>query len=132
MKLLAIPAAMLAAAVVAGFPATEAGAQRNERVLIVYGNDPCPTSNGEEIVVCARRPENDRYRIPEELRGSVSKGQPSWSERAKSIEYVGRSGTNSCTPVGAGGWTGCWAELMRQAREERKANSRAAASSPAP
>jgi len=130
MKMMAIPAAMLIAAGVASLPATEASAQRNERVLIVYGNDPCPTSNGEEIVVCARRPENDRYRIPEELRESATKGAPSWSERTKSLEYVGRSGTASCSPVGAGGWTGCWADLMRQAREERKANARAATKTP--
>ncbi len=122
MKKMGFTAAMLIAVGIAGYPATEAFAQRDEKVLIVYGNDPCPTSNGEEIVVCARRPENDRYRIPEELRGSSKTGAPSWSERAKSIEYVGASGTNSCTPIGSGGWTGCWAELMRQAREERKAN----------
>lgn len=130
MKTMTIPAAMLLAAGVASIPTTEASAQRNERVLIVYGNDPCPTSNGEEIVVCARRPENDRYRIPEELRESATKGVPTWSERAKSLEYVGRSGTASCSPVGAGGWTGCWAELMRQAREERKANARTATTAP--
>ena len=121
MNKMAVSAALLMAAGVATFTAGEASAQRNEKVLIVYGNDPCPTSNGEEIVVCARRPENDRYRIPEELRESAKTGVPAWSERAKSIEYVGRSGTNSCTPTGAGGWTGCWSELMRQAREERKA-----------
>jgi len=122
MNKMAFTAAMLlGAAAAAGYPTTEAFAQRNEKVLIVYGNDPCPTSNGEEIVVCARRPENDRYRIPEELRSSVTKGAPTWSERAKSLEYVGASGTASCTPTGSGGWTGCWSQLMRQAREERKA-----------
>ena len=61
------------------------------------------------------------YRIPEELRSSAKNGAPTWSERAKSIEYVGSSGTNSCTPSGPGGWTGCWSQLLRQAREERKA-----------
>ena len=121
--------ALLIAAATAAFPASEASAQRNERVLIVYGSDPCPTSNGEEIVVCARRPENDRYRIPEELReGAKNPGTATWSERTRSIEYVGSSGTNSCTPTGGGGWTGCWTELMRQAREERKQR----ASAPAP
>ena len=30
--------------------------------LVVYGDDPCPRSAGDEIVVCARRPENERYR----------------------------------------------------------------------
>jgi hypothetical protein len=37
------------------------------------------------------------------------------------MEYVGASGTNSCTPSGAGGWTGCYAQMLRQAREERRA-----------
>jgi hypothetical protein len=129
MKMLAFGVGMIAAAVTLGLPVTEASAQRNERVLIVYGNDPCPTSNGEEIVVCARRPENDRYRIPEELR-TTEKGAPTWSERAKSLEYVGASGTNSCTPTGSGGWTGCWRELMRQAREERKARQEATRTEP--
>ena len=45
----------------------------------------------------------------------------SWASRAQSMEYVGRSGTDSCSPVGGGGWTGCYAELVRKAREERKA-----------
>ena len=36
--------------------------------LVVYGNDPCPRSKDDEIVVCARQPESERYRIPRELR----------------------------------------------------------------
>ena len=99
-----------------------AEAQRNERVLIVYGNDPCPTSNGEEIVVCARLDESERYRIPEPLRGTRDQPADSaWSSRARSIEYVGASGTMSCSPVGAGGFTGCTQEMWRAARAERGA-----------
>jgi hypothetical protein len=41
--------------------------------------------------------------------------------RAQSIEYVGRSGTESCSPVGAGGFTGCFEQMARAAKEERKA-----------
>lgn len=100
-------------------------AQSGERVIIVYGDDACPTSGtGEEIVVCARKPETERYRIPEELRSSnPSPASASWASRATSIEYVGRSGTDSCSPSGAGGWTGCYADLMRKAREEKKASA---------
>jgi hypothetical protein len=37
------------------------------------------------------------------------------------LEYVGRSGTSTCAPGGGGGdWTGCWSQLMREARAERK------------
>ncbi|HEX8365596.1 MAG TPA: hypothetical protein VF603_09980 [Allosphingosinicella sp.] len=112
-----------------GLAASVAVAQQtagpNQRVsqIIVYGDDPCPASNAEEIVVCARRPEDDRYRIPEPLRGNsqVSDNQ-SWAANARSLEYVGRGGIQSCSTVGPGGFTGCWAEMMRQAREDRRTN----------
>jgi|GEM_PF-670140 len=90
--------------------------------VIVYGNDPCPVSSGDEIVVCARQEEAERYRIPEELR----RGEPgttkneAWTSRVKSIEYVGRSGTQSCSPVGGGGFTGCFEQIARDAKAERK------------
>jgi hypothetical protein len=99
-------------------PAAPAAAQN---VLTIYGDDPCPTSNGEEIVVCKRLDERERYRIPENLRSSApSPGNERWADRAKSLEYVGASGTGSCSASGSGGWTGCWSQLMKQAREERK------------
>lgn len=100
--------------------ATDGG---NEKVnlVIVYGDDACPQSQGEEIVVCARKGEEERYRIPEPLRGDPN--QPSnqaWGERVRSMEYVGRSGAESCSPVGAGGATGCFAQLARLAKAERQ------------
>jgi hypothetical protein len=99
--------------------ATPATAQRNsnEQVLIVFGNDPCPRDT-----ICVRRSEGERYRIPQELRRVEPSGQSnSWAARARSMEYAGASGTNSCTPVGAGGWTGCYQQMLRAAREERRA-----------
>jgi len=100
-----------------------AGPNQRLSQIIVYGDDPCPASTAEEIVVCARRPEDDRYRIPEPLRGNsqVSDNQ-SWAANARSLEYVGRTGIQSCSTVGPGGFTGCWAEMMRQAREDRRTN----------
>lgn len=107
-------------------PAAQPGSAQpgSERVnlVIVYGNDPCPQSQGSDIVVCARKGEEERYRIPEPLRGDPN--QPShqaWGERVKSMEYVGRSGTESCSPVGGGGTTGCFAQLARLAKAERQA-----------
>src|SRR5207302_9162497 len=35
----------------------------NVAEIIVYGNDPCPRSTEDQVVVCARRPEGERYRI---------------------------------------------------------------------
>ncbi len=104
--------------------APPASAPENEKVnlVIVYGEDPCPQSAGDDIVVCARKEEKERYRIPEPLRGDPN--QPShqaWGERVRSMEYVGRSGTESCSPVGGGGATGCFAQLARLAKAERRA-----------
>ena len=125
----ALPYSLLAgaAAALAALAPAAAPAQGRERInrIVIYGNDRCPTaSNGQEIVVCARRPETDRYRIPRELRDQPSDdpANSSWAERAHSLEYVGRTGIQSCSTVGPGGFTGCWAELMRAARGDRAKN----------
>ena len=99
-----------------------AGPRERISRLIVYGKDPCPRSEGDQIVVCARRPENERYRIPEALRDAPSTDPAStaWSVKAESMEYVGNTGIQSCSTVGPGGSTGCWAQLMRAAQAERR------------
>jgi hypothetical protein len=88
--------------------------------IIVYGNDPCPRSTDDEVVVCARRPEAERYRIPEKLReGGSLQSRTAWAARARALEYVGRTGTQSCSPAGPGGHTGCLEQLIDAARAER-------------
>jgi hypothetical protein len=119
---------LIAAAAAAAFTGLGFGgpalAQANQNVLVVYGNDPCPTTKaGEEIVVCARKPESDRYRIPEDLRTTNPSPNDRWTDRAKSLATAGASGTGSCTNTGAGGWTGCWSRLMNESRDERKAQA---------
>jgi hypothetical protein len=123
-----LPLARLAALLLA-FSALPAAAQKTsdappERMvsLMVFGDDPCPRSTDNEIVVCARLPENERYRIPKRLRGKKSApAQESWANTARELEYVSRVGTpNSCSPVGSGGQTGCYQQFLRAAREERR------------
>src|SRR3712207_7347475 len=71
--------------------------------MIVYGNDPCPPSTDDTIVVCARKPEGERYRIPEILRGDPNDPEnQAWASRATALEYAGRSGIGSCSPVEIG------------------------------
>lgn len=99
------------------------GPQDSEKVkqVFVYGEDPCPPSVGDEIVVCARMPDGDRYRIPKELRTDPnSPAVQSWANRARSIEYVGATGIDSCSPTGSGGFTGCFTQIARAAKEERE------------
>jgi hypothetical protein len=122
---------MTAAILLAAAPfASPAGAQEEapaaagtERInqLIVYGDDPCPASTSEEITVCARKPEGERYRIPENLRDDpLDRRNETWTARATELQYVGRSGIGSCSPTGPGGMIGCYDELVRQARAERR------------
>jgi hypothetical protein len=89
--------------------------------IIVYGNDACPVSSDEETVVCVRLPEDDRFRIPSNLRENPNApGNQSWANRALELSYVGRTGTESCSTSGPGGFTGCQQQIINQARAERR------------
>ena len=115
---------LAATAVLAGGLAALPGAaiaQSGDRVseIIVYGNDPCPRSTDDEVVVCARKPETERYRIPERFRRSgPPQTREAWANRARALETVGATGINSCSPVGPGGFTGCLTQVIKQARAE--------------
>ena len=103
--------------------ADTAAPPRTERInqIIVYGDDPCPAATGEDIVVCGRMDEGERFRIPEALRGNPNAPErQSWTARVQSLERVGRTGTDSCTPVGLGGFTGCMSSLINNAYAERE------------
>lgn len=116
----------LSAAAVAGVglamqPSPALAQDSNVAEIVVYGNDPCPRSTDDQVVVCARRPEGERYRIPEKLRPSGTRQQTeSWANKAKVIETVGSTGINSCSPVGPGGYTGCLSRVIREARDQRR------------
>ena len=131
MQKLLIVAAMSAAAAV--LPTVPVAAQQMDRALVIYGGDKCPTNAaGEEIVVCYRRPEGERYRIPKELRTpiEITPENRSWAAKANETLSAGAAtGIGSCSAIGAGGWSGCWAQQMRAAKAERRAN---AANDPTP
>ena len=117
---LSFAAAATLAAGAALLPAS-AAAQANGKIseIIVYGNDPCPRSTDSDVVVCARKSEEERYRIPERYRSAGPRqARESWASRAKSFETVGRTGINSCSAVGPGGFTGCLADIIDKARRE--------------
>lgn len=98
-----------------------AQAAPNIAEIIVYGNDPCPRSTEDQVVVCARRPEAERYRIPPKMRSSGTPQQmESWAVRSRNLETVGATGINSCSPVGPAGYTGCLMKVIQEAKRERK------------
>ena len=102
-------------------PAPAVAQQGNIAEIIVYGTDPCPRSTDDQVVVCARRPEAERYRIPEKLRPSGTRQQTeAWANKARTIETVGATGINSCSPVGPAGTTGCLTRVINEARNQRR------------
>ena len=117
-----------------GFAALSApaSAQKSDHIseIIVYGTDPCPRSTDDEVVVCARKPETERYRIPEKFRPSGPRQtREAWANKARAFETVGNTGINSCSPVGPAGFTGCLTQVINQARGE---SNEAAAEGTAP
>lgn len=118
--------ALLAAAfaVFAGQPAAAQDAGSDKvNTLIVYGDDECPQSSADQITVCARMDEGERFRIPQNLRQSDDPANEAWANRVQSFEAVGDFGPLSCSPVGLGGELGCTAEMIEAAYAEKRAGS---------
>ena len=95
-------------------------------ILYTYGDEPCPEAQEGEIIVCAQRPESERYRVPEELREELKEdeavGGGSWASKVEGYENVARaSRPNSCSPVGSYGFSGCAAAALRDWFEARRA-----------
>lgn len=91
--------------------------------LMVFGDDPCPeAASEEEIVVCARMPESERYRLPRRFRDRSDRPlEVSWAARAWDLEEAQRdTRPNSCSVVGSFGQTGCTQAMIRQWIAERR------------
>ena len=97
-------------------------------VLVLYGNQRCPTdTQGNEVVVCERRSASEQYRVPKELREfQVTPENAAWAAKAQGTLAAG-DGANSigsCSVVGPGGQSGCFLQAARAnkaANKERKA-----------
>ena len=115
---LAALSAGLAAPVMAQTP-VETG-DESYNMVIVYGDDECPQGEDGTIVVCARQAESERYRIPEALRYTDGARAEAWVNRVERLETVGRSGIMSCSPAGAGGFTGCTQQMIDAAYADKE------------
>ena len=135
MRLVLAAVVALFAAPAFAVPAAPPAGQRNTppaKVPInvaVFGNDPCPKGEGDEIIVCARLPESERYRIPKKLRDEKAEAhkEQSWVARSRIIDQAGAENRpDSCSAVGSGGQTGCFQQFMRDARAQKEADAAAA------
>jgi hypothetical protein len=119
---MAVPMAARAA------PPAQAAADSESRTIsiVVYGDDPCPKADGDEIVVCARQPESERYRIPKRFRGQKAAQSPantSWANKTRTLDEASRTAAgipNTCSAVGTGGQSGCQAQFLAQSAAARR------------
>jgi hypothetical protein len=116
------PRTLLAALLAVSTTAVAQEPPERSATAIVYGNEACPEGEEGEIVVCARRPERERYRIPKELRG---KGEPlsetAWGSRNEILEEAARVNLpGSCSTVGSYGQSGCQRQFVDQWYKEMR------------
>lgn len=120
MKPLLTPALLaVAALMVTATPAAAQSADEKINMVIAYSEDECPVAQPGEVVICEILVEADRYRIPPNLRQSGSPENVAWARRVESFKYVGDFGTMSCSPAGAGGFTGCTQKFIEAAYKDR-------------
>ena len=79
----------------------------------------CRTADHREIVVCARRKPNERYRMPNRD-GPFNPSGETMSVMRERLSWIeeGDTGTQSCGPVGPGGWTGCMVKAWKRERDQ--------------
>lgn len=121
-------AAALVLAPAAAFAQSDEGrSPERVRSVTITGDQKCPESTAEEVVVCSRIDPDEQYRIPKEMRNraEVPANRSSWVNRAATIDRVGRVAgglPDTCSPVGTGGQSGCtqlWNRLYAAERQQK-------------
>ena len=106
-----------------------AAAQQADRILDIYGDEKCPSSNGEQIVVCRHHDIKEKYRIPKDLRDQESVPQAVQNNGLAAVNSTGGTGVqiNSCNSIGAGVSAGCtkqevdnWAAQKAAAKKDEE------------
>ncbi|NJM49545.1 MAG: hypothetical protein HC843_00455 [Sphingomonadales bacterium] len=110
-------------AIAKSVPETEAPPERWS-FLITYGEERCPLAEEGEIVVCAERPESERYRIPATVYQKPElphSGDRSLAAATESLDNIARMARpDSCSAVGSNGFTGCQAKALREWFAQRR------------
>lgn len=87
-------------------------------VLVLYGNERCPTdADGNEVVVCSRQDASEQYRVPKDLREfKITPRNEAWALRAQGTLDTGATGIGSCSAVGPGGSLGCARQQFQRSK----------------
>ncbi len=73
----------------------------------------------DEILVCGSRKRDERFRLPERNQPFDPAGEmKSVMNERVGWAAEGDSGTQSCSAVGPGGWTGCMVKSWKQERDQ--------------
>lgn len=116
LRLALMPAGLLLAST--AIPVLAQDADTAVNIVYITENEQCPASTEDVITVCGVLEE--QYRIPKSLRQTTGPGTEAWADRVREFRTVGESGIMSCSPVGAGGFTGCTQELIAKAYADRE------------
>ena len=100
------------------------------RQVIVYGDDPCPRGTPDEPVVCARRPESERFRVPQDAVDPQAPAARSNLDRDQEAREIGATGIGSCSTSGPGGTSGCLQQQIDRSRVGRDGKRDAASAPP--
>ena len=97
-----------------------------QKLVTVYGTDSCPKqTDPDEIIICTRRPDEDRFRIPPTVRSDAKPAGAFEGPNSKALlgDASGGAGggVGSCSATGPGGGTGCNQAMQDQYRAARKA-----------
>jgi hypothetical protein len=80
----------------------------------------CRPLDREEIIVCANRNQRSRFRLPDTSKDPFDPFGDMASVMGERVGWAaeGDVGTQSCSAVGPGGWTGCMVKAWKQSRDQ--------------
>lgn len=93
-------------------PGAGDGTRPRQRLVTVFGTEECPKpTSADEIVVCARLPDSEIYRIPKQLR-AANNARVSPFQANRNLLLGDASGgaggaIGSCSVIGGSGFVGC-------------------------
>lgn len=132
MRFIVVAALALSAGAEAQIEVAPTNLPQRVRSISVTAGAKCPVPTGDEVVVCYD--EDEPYRIPKRFRQlAPSASNRSWGSRAETLDQISRVAgglPDTCSPVGAGGQTGCAMMMMHDWAAERRQAQREAESIP--